>query len=334
MPLITRTRSCPASPWFVGAWARPLGWPLALGGLVLGVLLGLGCKPKAKVPEWVLAAPASTVMAVSGATGWVLEQPHFQTLLERFPLAEQSLELFLKRAKISPHQETGRVTFYVLSALPLNGASPESADCLIQLGGFRNPGALNVAIADAFPVEGSLPVDGRELPLFVLFDLNQAHIRAVVDGQGRVWLGELAALAKLGSGPLPKHNPVFQSAQWINGSAPFQGFIKPQGLLRDAAAKLPADLAKNLPQGMEALAWSVTPGTGPNALHRFELAISGTPEGILQVAPWLQRLVAAATGLQGGASQAPGLDLEGDLMLSCSPLARSTVSRFRRNFRI
>lgn len=316
---MTRIRSLaedPSGASFAGPAVPPRGsrgaaakWVLA--GSILGVSLFLACGNRlGKTPEWVLTAPAPTVMAVSGQAGWVLEEPHFQSLLERFPMAEQTLDLFLKRAKISPHQETGRVTFYVISAIPINdggAGKPQAGDFLIQLGGFRNPGALHVAIADAFPSEGSLAVEGRELPLFVLFDLNQYHLRAVVDAEGRVWLGDLAALTKLGAGRLNSRNPVVQSAQWINGSAPFQGFLKPQGLLREASAKLPADWAKSLPQGIESMAWSVTPGPGPNGLHRFELAITGSPEGIQQVAPWLQRLVAAATGLQGGAAPAPEL---------------------------
>jgi hypothetical protein len=288
---------------------RPAARILGSLSMVLAVLLVLSCQGrKAKAPDWVLTAPASTVMAVSGATGWVLEQPHFQSLLERFPMAEQSLDLFLKKAKINPHQETGRVSFYILSELSLgqgDTAKVQPSDFLIQLGGFRNPGALNVAILDAFPQEGSFPVDGRELPLYVLMDYNQFHIRAVVDGGGRVWLGDLGALAKLGSGRIGPRDPVQESTRWTNGGAAFQGFLRPQGLLREASAKLSTEVARNLPHGIDALAWSVTPGTGAEATHRFELAITGTPEGILEVAPWLERFVAAATGLPGAPVQAP-----------------------------
>ena len=251
-----------------------------------------------------LTAPVPTVMALSGSMGWILEQPQFQNLLERFPLAGQSLDRFLQRAKINPHQETGRVTFYMLSAVA--GAKPSPADFLLQLGGFRDPASLNVALSEGFPAEGSLSVHGRELPLFVVLDLKPWHIRALVDGDGRVWLGDLAALAKL-DGRLPARSPVQECAQWINGAAPFQGFLKPQSLLLEASPRLPAEWARNLPQGIEALAWSVTPGTGPNALHRFDLAITASPEGIRQVAPWLQRFVATATALQGAPIQAPEL---------------------------
>lgn len=280
---------------------------LFVGSVCLPAVMSLSCQGrKVKVADWVLTAPAPTVMAVSGATGWVLEQPHFQSLLDRYPMAGQVLDLFLKKAKINPNQETGRVTFYILADLPLGpeGASLLPSSFLIQLGGFRNPAALNLAILDAFPQEGTMPVAGRDLPLYVLMDYNQNHLRAVVDGSGRVWLGDLGALAKLGAS-LPALDPVRDCARWTNGAAPFQGFLKPQGLLRQASAKLSTEVARNLPQGIEALAWSVTPGTGPKALHRFALAITGQPEGIRAVAPWLQRFVAAATGMQGASGQAP-----------------------------
>ena len=273
------------------------------------LVLAAGCQGrKARTADWVVTAPAPTVMAVSGATGWVLEQPHFQGLLEQYPMAEQTLDLFLRKAKINPHQETGRVTFYILSNLPLGGTSEvkvQPSDFLIQLGGFSNPAALSMAVLDAFPQEGGLPLEGHELPLYVVMDLNQFHIRALVDAGGRVWLGDLGALAKLGTGRVGPRDPVLASAQWTNGAAPFQGFLKPRGLLQAAAAHLSPEAAKTLPKDIDALAWSVTPGAGPEALHRFELAISGSPEGIRGVAPWLERFVAAATGLQGASSQAP-----------------------------
>jgi hypothetical protein len=148
-------------------------------------------------------------------------------------------------------------------------------------------------------------VNKRELPVYVIFDLNQYHIRAVADAEGRIWLGELRALAKLDSGLFPPRHPVRAATEWINGAAPFQGFIRTRPLLDDLSGKVPAELAKNLPQGVEALGWSVTPAT-QGGLHRFELSIAGTPEGVLQVAPWIQRFAAAATTLQGAPSaQAP-----------------------------
>ena len=268
---------------------------LLLASLALALLAAPACgNRKGKAPEWVLTAPAPTVMALSGSMGWLLEQPQFRNLLERFPLAQQSLDRFLQRARINPRQETGRISFYVLSA------APQPSDFLLQLGGFRDPASLNVALSEDFPAEGSLRVQGRELPLFVVLDLKPRHIRALVDPEGRVWLGDLGALARLDAGCGP--DPIQASAQWINGGAPFQGFLKPQSFLW---ARPPSQWARDLPQGMDALVWSVTPGAGPNPLLRFELAITGCPDGIRQAAPWLQRLVAAASALQGGPAQAP-----------------------------
>ena len=279
----------------------------ALLGLTVLLAPALACHSrKAKAPDWILSGPAPTVMAVSGQAGWILEQPQFQAFLEQYPLAEQTLELLLKRAKVSPHVETGRITFYVLTTPRLDGPNKaQPSDFLIQLGSFREPAALQVAIADAFPQEGNLSLNGREHPLFVIMDLNQYHVRAVADAEGRIWMGDLGALVKLGGARLAGTGPVPEAAAWINGAAPFQGYLRPQGILADAGTHLPADLARNLPQGIEALAWSVTPGTGKDSLHRFELAITGSPSGVLQVAPWLQRFAAAATSLQGAPSQAP-----------------------------
>ncbi|NTV74512.1 MAG: hypothetical protein HGA66_09925, partial [Holophaga sp.] len=97
------------------------------------------------------------------------------------------------------------------------------------------------------------------------------------------------------------------NAEWVNAGAPFQGFIRARPLLEGLSGNVPPELARNLPQGIEALAWSVTPGdAGKNGLHRFELAITGSSEGVVQVAPWVQRFMAAASSLQGGqAGQAP-----------------------------
>ena len=290
------------------ATLRSLGLAGRVFLLLSLAMLGACGHRRAKAPDWVVTAPAPTVMALSGSMGWLLEEPQFQSVLERFPMAAQSLDLFLKRAKINPHQETGRISLYVLAAAPLAaaaGTTPAPSDFLLQLGEFRDQATLNVALNEAFPPEGSLFVHGRELPLFVVFDLNPFHIRVLVDEDGRVWLGDLRALAQLNGGWISPRNPILESAQWINGAAPFQGFLKPQGLLPGTSSKLPPEMARNLPQGIEALVWSVTPGTGPNALHRFELAITGSPRGILQVAPWLQRLLAAATALQGAPGQAP-----------------------------
>lgn len=280
---------------------RLLGATLG-GAAVMVVALACG-RRHAAGPDWVASAPAGTVVALSGQAGWLLEQQSFQTYLAKFPYADQTLDLFLKKARINPHQESGRINFYVMS-FP-EGKTPP--DFLIQLGGFRDQRAVQLAIAEAFPAEGSLPVRKKELPIYVILDINQYHIRAVADPAGRIWLGELRTLAKLDAGTFPPRHPVPNAAEWINAGAPFQGFIRTRPLLEGLSGNVPPELARNLPQGIEALAWSVTPGNaGKNGLHRFELAITGSPEGIVQVAPWVQRFMAAASSLQGGqAGQAP-----------------------------
>jgi hypothetical protein len=140
----------------------------------------------------------------------------------------------------------------------------------------------------------------------VVLDYNQTHIRALVDPEGRIWMGDLISLGSLEhAGQLPLRHPVISAAAWINGSAPVQGYIRPQSILKDLSGKLPKELAKELPAGIEAVAWSVTPRQGKEGLHGLELAMTGSKEGILQVTTWLERLVAIATSLQGAASQPP-----------------------------
>jgi hypothetical protein len=268
------------------------------------MLAGCG-KGRSRAPEWAASAPPSTVMAVSGRAGWLLEQPGFQAYLDKYPYAGQTLDLFLKKAHVAPSQDRGRISFYVMSVpgLPANGKAPEIPDFLIQLGGFKDQAAVHMAISDAFPTEGSLPVNKQELPVHVILDVNQYHIRAVADASGRVWLGDLRTLARLDAGALPPRHPALRAAEWTNREAPFQGFLQVKPILDGLAGRVPDDLARNLPKGVEALAWSVTPGNpGSGGLHRFELALTGNPEGILQVAPWVQRFVAAASAIQGAAN--------------------------------
>ena len=58
---------------------------------------------------------------------------------------------------------------------------------------------------------------------------------------------------------------------------------------------------------VSALFWSITPAAEPGQPLRFELALAGTPQGINQVSPWLQRLVAAANAVQAAPGSAPEL---------------------------
>jgi len=112
----------------------------------------------------------------------------------------------------------------------------------------------------------------------------------LADGEGRVWLGDQAALAGLGAGA--SQAALAASAGWISPGAAIQGFIRPSA-------------SWNLPRGIEALAWGVTPGTAADGQNGFELSLAGTAEAIQQVAPWLQRFLAAATAMPGAPQQAP-----------------------------
>lgn len=293
---------------------RPLMPPLALSLLLLPVL---GCKQKAaQGPEWLRTAPAGTQLGISGSAGWLLDQQQFQALVARNPLAEQVLELFLKQARISPKVESGRISFYVLE-LPKGTKEPGSpkADLgtfLIQLGQFKDPMALQATLAGSFPPEGSLMVGGREFPLHVVLDYNEVHVRAMSDGSGRIWLGEMKALNQLAQqGFMPAGHGLLRAAAWTHETAPLQGFILPQAFKLQLKDEPVGNLARELPEGITGLAWSVTPGQEKNRLHRMELAVCGEPNGISQVTPWLQRIGALAS-TQQDAGQAPELMQERD----------------------
>lgn len=78
----------------------------------------LGCQSRRdQAPDWVRSAPAGAVVATSFRADWALEQPRLRTLLERFPLAGRSLDLFLKRARVNL-REAGRLTVYLARSAP------------------------------------------------------------------------------------------------------------------------------------------------------------------------------------------------------------------------
>lgn len=273
------------------------------------LLLG-GCGKRAKGPDWAVSAPPGTLLAVSGEAGWVVQRREFQGALGNFPLADQALDLFLKRAHINPQGETGRITLYALDmqldAL-LKNKSAGSANFLLQLGGFKDPKNLLLAVTEAFPMEGSLQTPKGELPLYVILDFTkdnvQYHLRVAFDGEDRIWIGDLSALATLGKPRTASSAATLRATEWIDGRAPIQGLLMPEGLLKEASEKLPKNFAKELPKGIDALAWSITPSSAKDAPHRFELALTGTPEGIQQVSPWVQRLVAFLGSMPGAPSR-------------------------------
>ncbi len=272
------------------------------------------CRSKPRVPTWVQAAPGDSLAALSGEAGWMLAHKEVQSLISRDPMVERALDLFLQKAHINPRSETGRVTFHLIG-LPAKeeDSLPKGLEhALIQLNQFKDPVALIGALAESFPQEGSLRIQGRDWPLYVILDIEikgmKAHIRAASDEKGQVWIGSLDALNHLATkanlGSLPD---AALAAEWINPKAPFQGYLQPEPLLGGLRKHLEESLVKDLPQGVTALFWSITPGAGKDDPVRFELALAGSPEGINQVSPWLQRLVAAANAIQTTPGSAPEL---------------------------
>ena len=137
---------------------------------------------------------------------------------------------------------------------------------------------------------------------------TKAHIRAASDEKGQIWIGSLEALNRLASSPSLGSQPdAALAAEWISPKAPFQGFLHPDALLGGLRKALDGSIIKDLPKGVNALFWSITPPAEKDQPVKFELALAGTPEGINQVTPWLQRLVAAATAIQPAPGSAPEL---------------------------
>jgi hypothetical protein len=282
-------------------------------GLGIGVL---SCDRTPPGPAWMQGAPSQAKLALSAKASWFLEHREFQTLLAQAPMADQALDLFLKKARINPATETGRVTLYAANldkAMVAGGdakahAEEAAANFLMQLDAFQDPKALQLALAESFPPEGSMRIDGRDCPLFVILDINQFHFRAASDGKGRIWIGDLKALQRRANDQAPAaRSPLARCAAWIDPGAPIQGFISPEGWLDQTAQHLPAEIAREIPKGISALAWSVAPGKEAKDGHKLELALAGTPEGIAQATPWLQRLVALTNALPNAPSVAPEL---------------------------
>lgn len=270
----------------------------------VAIIATQGCQPRHRGADWVVGAPQGTVIALSGQAGWMIQRPEFQGALHEFPLAEQALDLFLKRAHIDPASETGRLTFYAMDLYAKS--SIQGSNFLLQLSHFKDPKNLMVAVTEAFPMEGSLQTTKGELPLHVLFDYNTIHVRMAFDTEGNVWIGDLAALGRLNQ-PRAASPATVRASQWIDAQAPFQGLLLTEDLMKNLSADLDKhslrEISKDLPKGIEALAWSVAPAASKEAPHQFSLALAGTPEGISQVSPWMHRLVAMIGALPGGSSR-------------------------------
>ncbi len=276
--------------------------PLLAAALTAIFVLAPGCGSKsAKGPEWMRSVPAGCQVAFSAEARWILENKEFQRTLAKSPLAEQALDLFLGKAKISPHLETGHITFFVMGVPKLDQQKPENLAraFLIRLSGFKNPKSLYLALAESFPQEGSLVVEGKDLPLHVILDMNEVHLRAVAEPGGATWIGDLSTFAALSAASkVAARGALARATEWTNPKAPFQGFIMTESLMAQLPKdKLPAEWAAELPQGLEVLSWSIDPATDGKGAHRVELAVAGKPEGVTRTVPWLQRLVAVSNSL-------------------------------------
>jgi hypothetical protein len=261
--------------------------------------------------------PSGSQVGFSAEARWILENKDFQRAIAQSPLAEQALDLFLSKARISPHLETGRITFYVMGVPNLDPKKPENLtrSVLIRLSGFKNPQNLQLALAESFPQEGGLMVAGKELALHVILDLNEVHLRAVAEPNGgATWIGDLSTLAALSTATTPPaRSPLARAAEWMNPKAPFQGFLMTEQLLAQLPKdKLPAEWSAELPQGLETLVWSIDPATDGKGAHRVELAVAGKPEGVNRTVPWLQRLVAISNSLDPQGKPAAELVQEKD----------------------
>ncbi len=304
--------------------SRPSLQPAALrrGGLFGAAALAaavlampLACDRTSPGPEWVKGAPSKARLGISTRVGWFLEHRDVQTLLGQYPLADQAIDLFLKKARINPATETGRITLYAADlekAIKGPDHKPDPAEAaanvLLQLDSFQDPKALQVALAEAFPPEGTLRIDGKDCPLFVIMDVNQAHFRAASDGKGRIWIGELRALQRRANDQAPgPRSPLARAGAWIDPGAPLQGFLAPGDWLDKAANQIPGDWSREIPRGIGALAWSIAPGKEAKDGHKLELALVGTPEAVTQATPWLQRLVAITNALPDAPAIAPEL---------------------------
>jgi len=272
------------------------------------------CRSKARIPAWVQVAPGDSLAAFSGEAGWVLTHKEIQSLISRDPMVERALDLFLQKARINPRTETGRLTFHVVG-MPGKGEDTVQKGLehvLIQLNQFKDPTALIGALAESFPQEGTLRIQGRDWPLHVILDIEaggtKAHIRAASDEKGQIWIGSLEALSRLASvASLGSQPDAALAAEWISPKAPFQGFLQPEALLGSLRKSLDDSIIKDLPKGVNALFWSITPSEEKDQPVKFELALAGTQEGINQTAPWLQRLVAAVNAIQSTPGSAPEL---------------------------
>ncbi len=292
--------------WMNRARLAPVFAFFALTLATGAILLSPACHPKVAGPAWIAASPSGSQMAVSGRLGWLAQDPSFRKLLERSPEAEQALDLFLQRAHIDPATDPGRLTLHLLDA---PDESKPTRGVLLALDQFQDPKALQLALASSFPPEGTLRWNGNDCPLHVILDVDspklKAHLRALGDPAGRIWIGDLDTLTRAAGGTFGPSPALGKAAAWITPSAPLQGFLQPEAMLQTWRQSIHEDLPLDLPKGIAYLAWSVTLPAQPDKPYQFELALSGQEAGISQAAPWMQRLAAVAGSVQNGQAPPP-----------------------------
>ena len=214
---------------------RPAALLIPVAVALFSLPFTASCHPKPRVPGWVQAAPGDSLAAFSGEAGWMLTHKDVQSLISRDPLVERALDLFLQKAHINPRTETGRVTFHVIG-VPQKGENQLKQGLehvLIQLNQFKDPTALVSALAESFPQEGSLRLQGQEWPLYVILDIEaqgtKAHIRAASDDHGQVWIGSLEALNRMAArDSLADQADAALAAEWISARAPFRATSSPR----------------------------------------------------------------------------------------------------------
>jgi len=290
--------------------------------IMLGaVFVCMGCRDmRPKAQDWVISAPEASALGVSCGLALALESPTARQAIAKFPQFDQALELFLDKAKIDPTLETGRVSAYLISRpgakMPQSLASADDLASLaqtvfFQIAGFRDPKAVERMVTETFPPSGSLSMGGREYPLFVVFDVNNFHMRVFSDKEGRLWIGEMAALQELAKRhKFGDNSPVSRASEWVSGAGAIQGFIQPELMPSD----MMQEFAKVVPAGIKGVAWSITPPDKGGQTVELDLVVTGAENAITQLKPWMQRLIAMASTLGGEGSKPPDTVQENNRM--------------------
>jgi hypothetical protein len=271
--------------------------------ILLLALASAGCRDmRPKAQEWMLSAPEKTTVGVSCHLGWLLERPELREVIAKYPVFDQALELFLDKVQFDPSSETGRVSFYMLEFPNIKATDDYREMLLIQIDGFRDAKAVQRVIAETFPPEGSLRVGRRELPLFLVLDINNVQIRILSDMNGKLWIGDLAALNAMAKRrDIGENSPVSRASEWVSHAGAIQGFVQPELIPGDVLR----DYANLVPTGIKGLAWSIAPPKNDDQIIELDLVVTGTEDAVAQLKPWMQRFIATISSLAGGGARQP-----------------------------